>query len=94
MCRLESHPTLYEHLEGIDLPTVTTKRRTGKVEETYTYRYLNGVPLRDSEDALLVNWCEITVSRPDGKVTYQNSFANHLLSDETVAEVVLAGHIR
>lgn len=52
VCRPESHTTLYAHLEGIDLPTVTPKRWTGKVEETYTYRYLNGVPLRDSEDAL------------------------------------------
>jgi hypothetical protein len=69
VCRPESHTTLYEHLEAIALPTVTTKRWTGKVEETYTYRYLNGVPLRDSDDALLVNWCELTVSRPDGKVS-------------------------
>ncbi len=95
VCRPESHTTLYEHLAGIALPTVTTKRWTGKVEETYTYRYLNSVPLRDSEDALLVNWCEVTVSRPDGKVTYQNSFAtNHSLSNENVAQIVLAGRTR
>ena len=95
VCRPESHPTLYEHLEGIELPTLTTKRWTGKVEETYTYRYLNGVPLRDSDDALLVNWCELTVSRPDGKVTYKNSFAtNYRLSDDTVVEIVLAGRTR
>lgn len=95
VCRPESHSTLYEHLEGIDLPTVTVKRWTGKVEETYTYRYLNGVPLRDSDDALLVNWCEITVSRPDGTVTYKNSFAtNYTLNDGNVAEIVLAGRTR
>jgi hypothetical protein len=95
VCRPESHTTLDEHLDGIDLPTVSVKRWTGKVEETYTYRYLNGVPLRDSEDALPVNWCEVTVTRPDGKVTYQNSFAtNHLLRDENVAEIVLAGRTR
>lgn len=40
VCRPESHQTLYEHLEGISLPTVIRKRWTGKVEETYTYRYL------------------------------------------------------
>ncbi|NJN02346.1 MAG: ISNCY family transposase [Leptolyngbyaceae cyanobacterium RM1_1_2] len=94
-CPPESYTTLYEHLEGIDLPTVTTKRWTGKVEETYTYRYLNGVPLKDGDDALLVNWCELTVSRSDGKVIYKNSFAtNHLITDNTVAEVVLAGRAR
>jgi TfoX/Sxy family transcriptional regulator of competence genes len=95
VCRPQSHTTLYEHLEGIDLAIVTTKRWTGKVEETYTYRYLNGVPLRDSDDALLVNWCELTVSRPDGKVTYKNSFAtNHIITDDTVTEIVLAGRTR
>jgi hypothetical protein len=87
--------SVYEHLEGIDLPMVTTKRWTGKVEETYTYRYLNGVPLRDEDDVLLVNWCEITVSRPDGKVTYKNSFAtSHAITDDTVAAVILAGRTR
>jgi hypothetical protein len=95
VCRPESHTTLYEHLEGLELPTVITKRWTGKVEETYTYRYLNGVPLRDSHDALLVNWCELTVRRPDGKVTYQNSFStNHSITDDTVAEIVRAGRTR
>jgi len=95
VCRPESHPTLYEHLEGIELPTVVTKRWTGKVEETYTYRYLNGVPLRDGEDALLVNWCELVVSHPNGKVTYKNSFAtNHPITDNSVAEIVLAGRTR
>lgn len=79
VCRPEFYTTLYEHLEGIALPTVPTKRWIGKVEETYTYWYLNGVPLGGSNDAMLVNWCEITLSRPDGKVTYKNSFAtNHL----------------
>lgn len=95
VCRPESHTTLYEHLEGMSLPTVTTKRWTGKVEETFTYRYLNRVPLRDGDDALLVNWCELTLSRPDGKVVYKNSFAtNHRITDDTVAEIVLAGHTR
>jgi hypothetical protein len=95
VCRPESHTTLYEHLEGIDLPTLTTKRWAGKWEETYTYRYLNGVPLKDSDDALLVNWCEITVSRSDGKVTYKNSFAtSHTLTHDNVAEVIRAGRAR
>lgn len=95
VCRPESHKTLYEHLEGISLPTVICKRWTGKVEETYTYRYLNQVPLRDGDDALWVNWCELTVTRPDGKVTYKNAFAtNHLISDQNVEEIILAGRTR
>ena len=53
------------------------------------------MPLRDGDDALLVNWCEITVSHADGKVTYKNSFAtHHTLDDDNVAEIVLAGSSR
>jgi len=95
VCRPESHTTLYDQLEGIALPTLTTPRWTGKVEETYTDRYLNEVPLRASEDALLVNWCELVVSRPDGKVTYKNSFAtNHILTQENLPELVQASRTR
>jgi hypothetical protein len=95
VCRPDSHPTLYDHLEGIDLPTVIVNRWTGKVEETWTYRYLKDVPLRDGEDALLVNWCEVTVSRPDGRVTYHNAFVTcYPITDDTVAEIVQAGRTR
>lgn len=95
VCRPESHTTLYEHIEGIDLPTLSTKRWTGKIEETHTYRYLNGVPLKDGNDALLVNWCELTVTRADGKVTYKNSFAtNYTITNDNVAEITLAGRTR
>ena len=95
VCRPDSHLTLYEYLEGIDLPTVIVKRWTGKVDETWTYRYLNDVPLRDGADALLVNWCEVTVSRPDGRVTYHNAFVTcYTITDDTVAEIVQAGRTR
>jgi hypothetical protein len=94
-CLPTSHKTLYEHIEGINLPTVIQKKWTGKVEETYSYRYSNGLPLKIGDDALLVNWCELTVTRPDGKVIYKNSWAtNHLITDETVIEIVRAGRTR
>ncbi len=95
VCRPDSHQTLYQHLDGIALPTVVCKRWTGKTEEIYTYRYLNQVPLRDDDEALLVNWCEITVTRADGKQLYKNAFAtNHLISDQTVRAIVQSGRTR
>jgi len=72
-CLPTSHKTLYEHLEGIAIPTVVKKRWTGKTEQLYTYRYLNQVPLRDSDDALLVNWCELVITNAKGKIIYQNA---------------------
>ena len=94
-CRPESHQTLYGHLDGIELPTVITKCWNGKFEETYTYRYLNQVPLRDGNDALLVNWFEIVVTRSDGKVLYKNAFAtNHFITDDNVTALAVAGRTR
>jgi hypothetical protein len=95
VCLPDSHKTLYEHLEGIALPTVVRQRWTGKTEETYTYRYLNQVPLRDDDDALLVNWCELTVTRADGKQLYKNAFAtDHWITDQTVEAIVQSGRTR
>jgi hypothetical protein len=59
------------------------------------HRFLNQVPLRDGNDALLVNWCELTVTRSDGKQLYQNAFAtNHLITHDSVAAIVVAGRTR
>jgi hypothetical protein len=61
----------------------------------YTYRYVDTVPLRDADDALLVNWCEIITSTEDGKVLYRNAFATSLaIDDGNVAEVVASGRAR
>lgn len=38
------------------------------------YRFVNEVPVRRREDALQVNWCEITIIREDnGKRLYHNA---------------------
>lgn len=95
VCKPSSHPTLYEHLEGIDLPTIITHQGHGKVKQTYTYRYLNQVPLRNSDDALLVNWCELTITRTNGEVVFHNCFAtNHLITDHSVAPLIRDGRSR
>ncbi len=53
------------------------------------------MPKRDDDDALLVNWCEITVTRADGKQLYQNAFAtDHWLTDKTVEAIVQSGRTR
>jgi len=54
------------------------------------------VPLRDSQPALLINWCELTLTRQaDGKVLYHNAFiTHHPLNAETVPGVVSAGRSR
>ena len=71
------------------------RRWTGQRREIDTYRYAASMPLRDADDTLLVNWCELTTTNEKGNVLYHNSFATSLaLDDHTVPEVVAAGRGR
>ena len=96
VCKPDSHPTLSKRVAASDnVQTRTIERRQGKRIYTDTYRWVNQVPLRDGDDALQVNWCELTTTRDDGKVTYHNAFAtNHTITAANVAEIVRAGRAR
>jgi hypothetical protein len=99
VCKTDSHKTLYEWVDDLErngiVKSVVHTRWTGKRHETDTYRYVSAVPLRDADDALTVNWCEITTRTADGKVLYRNAFATSLTVDDTnVAEVVASGRAR
>lgn len=99
VCKPASHKTLYEWVAGLDtagdVHTVIGKRRRGKNTETDTYRFVNRVPLRDGDDALYVNWCELSTTRADGTVIYHNAFAsNHPINRDNVADIVRAGRAR
>jgi hypothetical protein len=78
-----------------DVPTLIRQRHEGKRTYTDTYRFVNQVPLRDGDDALMVNWCELTTTQEDGQITYQNAFAtNHSITADNVAEIVRDGRTR
>ena len=99
VCKPDSHKTLYEWVTGLaatgDVQTLSVEHRQGKRTYTDRYRFVNQVPLRDGDDALRVNWCELTTTRDDGKVTYQNAFAtHHAISAANVAEIVRGGRAR
>lgn len=99
-CLPNSHTALYDwltYLEGIDeVQSLQLKQWNKNVREVYQYRYVNGIPLRDAQPALKVNWCEITLTREsDGKVLYQNAFCtSHWLSAQSVPLVAAAGRCR
>jgi hypothetical protein len=99
-CLPTSHPLLDEWLEALErlgsVHHVAVDYRHLKTHERYQYRYVNAVPLRDSEPSLLVNWCEMQQIRvKDGAVLYHNSWVTrHPLNDESVALVVAAGRGR
>ena len=100
VCKPESHPTLYEWIDTLasagDLPQFCLTRWNGRFREVYTYRYASEVPLRDGEDALLVNWCELTITtEAERTILYRNAFATqHPMTRNTVEVVVRAGRAR
>lgn len=98
VCKPDSHKTLYKDFieSGIKLENVEVERRNSKgKKDTMKYRFINNVPLRDGEDALMVNWCEVTITNNAGKVTYRNSFiTHHVITAKNVADLVLAGRTR
>lgn len=98
-CKPDSHKTLYEWIDELAMlnkvEAVTIHRKKGKKKFTDTYRFMNQVPIRDTKDALIVNWCELIITNETGKIIYKNAFiTDHFISQENVAEVVLAGRAR
>jgi hypothetical protein len=97
VCKPDSHKTLYTKIDALEaedaLSQFSVHHLIKKHLEVYTYRYANQVPLRAGEDGLLVNWCEVTVTKGiDGPVLYHNTFAsNHQITDQEVHSIVREG---
>ena len=99
-CKPASHTHLNGWVEGLAAggQLHTLKQRVkGKSNrwEQHQYRWANGMPLTDSQDALKINWCELTITDADGTVLYRNSFiTDWKISPQNVAGLVAAGRAR
>lgn len=100
VCKPDSHKILYEWLAGLaagnEIESLTLRCFNGRFTEIITCRFVEDIPLRGGEDALLVNWCEITVTHSKtGKQLYYNTFAtNHRLTEQTDVPIAEAGRAR
>lgn len=100
VCKPDSHQILYEWVASLaasnDLDQVTVRRFNGRFTEIITCRFVEDVPLRGGKDALLVNWCEMTITHSKtGEQLYYNSFVtNHHLTEQTVVPIAEAGRAR
>ena len=94
-CKPSSHRTITEYLYGAKLEEYReTVCKRGK-RTTTVYRWLSGVPLRATEDALKVNWFSFEIFDVKGKRTYHNSFVTDLpVTAGTVAELAACGRAR
>lgn len=99
-CKPSSHAHLsgwVEALEpGRDLhPLKLRVKGPSNRWEHHQYRWANGVPLTDTDDALKVNWCELTSTDSAGTVLYRNSFITDWeIRADNVAGLVAAGRAR
>ena len=99
-CKPDSHAKLYERVafwQANDAIAVHEGRHwNGRFTEVTLVRYINDILLRSGDDALAVNWCEITVvNATTGEHLYQNSWiTNHPLTVDNVVDVAQAGRGR
>jgi hypothetical protein len=99
-CKPDSHPTLYERIafwQATDgIATHEERHRHGRVMEVTLVRYINDVFLRGGDDALAVNWFDVTVVQAKtGEQLYHNScLTNHHLTADNVVEIAHAGRGR
>jgi len=99
VCKPNSHSLLYDWVADFErigqVQTLNITRWTGKKHLTEHYRFVKQVPLRDSDDALHVNWCEVTISDDAQKVIYRNAWVTtHDITPENVQIIVAAGRSR
>ena len=99
-CKPTSHTHLAGWVETLEPGRTlhTSKQRVKGPSnhwEHHEYRWAEGVPLTDSDDALKVNWCELTVTNAEGALRYRNSFiTDWKITAENVAGLVAAGRAR
>jgi hypothetical protein len=100
VCKPESHTSLYEWIDFLEktggVEKVTQRHWNGKHGELWQYRFAQQVPLRNGEDALLVNWFELVIAHENtGEIRYQNSFVtNHAVTATSVVPLAQIGRTR
>ena len=94
-CKPSSHPTIAEYLNGAELEERRETVVTGGKRTTTIYRWLSAVPLRGTEDAMIVNWFSIEILNAKGRRSYYNSFVTDLaITAGNVAELAACGRAR
>ena len=69
-CKPTSHKTLYDFIDGAEFRRHEEKVRRRNTKETFRYRWIEAVPLRDGRDAMLDNWIGFEILDAKGKVKY------------------------
>jgi hypothetical protein len=97
-CKPDSHQTITEYLKGATFfthsETIPIPGGRGKCT-TRNYRWVCDIPMRDSDDAIKVNFFDIEIIDADGKRTYYNSFITDIpIHKENIVELTDCGRTR
>src|SRR5580692_10171601 len=103
-CKPTSHKALYDFIDGAEPFRHEEKVRRRNTKETFRYRWIEAVPIRDGKDAILVNWIGFEIVDAKGKVTYSMAWVTQPssmawvtslpVSKDNVAEIVACGQAR
>jgi hypothetical protein len=94
-CKETSHKALYDFIDGAELSRHEEKVRRRNTKETFRYRWIEAVPIREGKDALLVNWIGFEILDAKGKVKYSMAWVTSLpVAKDNVAEIVACGRAR
>jgi hypothetical protein len=94
VCKPDSHPALYEMVDFLAanraVGTAQKRHWNGRYGEIYHYRFASKLPLRVDQNAIEVNWCELTVTREDtGERLYRNAFITDFKVSKTTVEAIV-----
>ena len=90
-----SHKALYDFIAGAELSSHEEKARRRTTKETFRYRWIEAIPIREAKDAILVNWIGFEIVDAKGKIKYSMAWVTSLpVSKANVAEIVACGRAR
>jgi hypothetical protein len=95
-CKETSHPWLSETVENSYLEESSRREWNGRHHLKYTYRWLNGVEIRDNKQTLLVNYLSLAIWNEErNKRTFYNTWiTNKTITEDNVALVASCGRAR
>ncbi|MDR3312282.1 MAG: ISNCY family transposase [Spirochaetaceae bacterium] len=95
-CKPKSHPWLTETITNSYLDELSVKNWKGKNHHVGTYKWLNGVEIRDDKKTLLVNYLYLEIKNKEtGKVGYKNGWVtNKTITKENCVSLAAFGRAR
>jgi len=95
-CKEDSHPWLCETVKNSCLDESSRREWNGRHHLSYTYRWLNGVEIRDNKETLLVNYLSLSIwNEEQNKRTFYNSWiTNKTITMDNATHLASCGRAR